>query len=209
MHVDVGRFDKNMDLAKELGADFKAIPFLTILDADGKALVQQNTEPFETKDESGKGGHDAKKLLAFFTEHQTKPLDAKVVREAAFAQAKAANKRVFLHYGAPWCVWCRRLEEWLARPEIAALLATDFIEVKIDQDRMTGGKEMLLAKTAKHAQDWRFDVPCFGLRTLESMAEGGVTKAALEADAVILIDKPAVLSRAKELGIDLLGFGPA
>jgi thiol:disulfide interchange protein len=148
VHVDVGRFDKNMDLAKELGADFKAIPFLTILDADGKALVQQNTEPFETKDESGKGGHDAKKLLAFFTEHQTKPLDAKVVREAAFAQAKAANKRVFLHYGAPWCVWCRRLEEWLARPEIAALLATDFVEVKIDQDRMTGGKEMLAADMA-------------------------------------------------------------
>lgn len=143
VHVDVGRFDKNMDLAKELGADFKAIPFLTILGADGKAIVQQNTEPFETKDESGKGGHDAKKLLEFFTEHEAKPLDAKTVREAAFAQAKTEQKRVFLHYGAPWCVWCRRLEEWLARPEIAPLIAKDFIEVKIDQDRMTGGKEML------------------------------------------------------------------
>jgi hypothetical protein len=73
----------------------------------------------------------------------------------------------------------------------------------------TGGKEMLLTKTAKHAPDWRFDVPCFGLKTLESMAEGGVAKAALEADAVILIDKPAVIARAKQLGIDLFGFGPA
>jgi DUF1009 family protein len=62
---------------------------------------------------------------------------------------------------------------------------------------------------AKYTQDWRFDVPCFGLKTLESMAEGGVTKAALEADAVILIDKPAVIARAKELGIDLFGFEPS
>jgi DUF1009 family protein len=73
----------------------------------------------------------------------------------------------------------------------------------------TGGKEMLLTKTSKHAQDWRFDVPCFGVKTLESMAEGGVAKAALEADAVILIDKPAVIARAKQLGVDLFGFGPA
>jgi hypothetical protein len=41
------------------------------------------------------------------------------------------------------------------------------------------------------------------------MAEGGVAKAALETDAVILIDKPAVIARAKQLGIDLFGFGPA
>jgi hypothetical protein len=36
-----------------------------------------------------------------------------------------------------------------------------------------------------------------------------VAKAALEADAVILIDKPAVIARAKQLGVDLFGFGPA
>jgi len=47
------------------------------------------------------------------------------------------------------------------------------------------------------------------VKTLESMAEGGVAKAALEADAVILIDKPAVIARARQLGLDLFGFGPA
>ena len=69
-----------------------------------------------------------------------------------------------------------------------------------------GGKEMLLTKTSKHQQDFRFDVPCFGLQTLESMAKGGVKKAALQADGVILIDRPAVLARARELKIDLFGF---
>jgi DUF1009 family protein len=70
----------------------------------------------------------------------------------------------------------------------------------------TGGKEMVLIKAAKHGQDWRFDVPCFGERTLESMAVGGVKRAALEVDGVLLLDKPKVLERARELGITLVGF---
>lgn len=145
VHVDVGQFDKHMDLAKELGAKFSAIPFLTLLDADGKPLVQQNTEPFETKVD-GKDGHDAKKLLAFLKEHAAKPLVAADVLAAGLAQAKQSGKRVFLHFGAPWCGWCHRLEDWMARPEVAALLAKDFVDVKIDNDRMTGGEDLYNAQ---------------------------------------------------------------
>jgi thiol-disulfide isomerase/thioredoxin len=148
VHIDVGRFDKHMDLAKELGAEFKAIPFLTILDADGKALIQQNTEPFETKID-GKPGHDAKKLVEFLTQHEAKPWLAKEVLEQGMQRAKEEGKLVFLHFGAPWCVWCHRLEDWMARPEIAALLGKAFVDVKIDQDRMTGGKEVLAEVAAK------------------------------------------------------------
>ena len=38
------------------------------------------------------------------------------------------------------------------------------------------------------------------------MAEGGVRRAALEAGAVLLIDRPRVLAKAAELGITLVGF---
>ncbi len=144
VHVDVGQFDKNMDLAKELGAEFKAIPFLTILDGDGKPLVQQNTEPFETTD-GDKSGHDAKKLLTFLKEHEAKPLDANAVLASALATAKQEQKAVFLHFGAPWCPWCHRLEDWMARPEVAALLAKDFVDVKVDNDRMADGKDVFSA----------------------------------------------------------------
>lgn len=64
----------------------------------------------------------------------------------------------------------------------------------------------LFVKTVKANQDYRFDVPCFGLRTLETMREAGLQAAALEAGKVIMIDKPAVLSQAKSWGISLLGF---
>ncbi|NBV52055.1 MAG: DUF1009 domain-containing protein [Verrucomicrobia bacterium] len=96
-----------------------------------------------------------------------------------------------------------------AKGTVIAVEAFEGTDNMLRRCAQTGGKEMLLTKTSKHAQDWRFDVPCFGIKTLESMAEGGVTKAALEADAVILIDRPAVIARAKQLGIDLFGFGPA
>ncbi len=64
----------------------------------------------------------------------------------------------------------------------------------------------LFVKTVKSRQDFRFDVPCFGLRTLETMREAGLQAAALEAGKVIMIDKPAVLAQARTWGISLYGF---
>jgi len=64
----------------------------------------------------------------------------------------------------------------------------------------------LFVKTVKARQDYRFDVPCFGPRTLETMREAGITSAALEAGRVILLDRPAVLAQAKTWGLNLLGF---
>lgn len=63
----------------------------------------------------------------------------------------------------------------------------------------------LFVKTVKTQQDYRFDVPCFGQRTLETMREAGIAAAALEAGRVIMLDKPAVIAQAKTWGIHLLG----
>jgi len=66
--------------------------------------------------------------------------------------------------------------------------------------------EALFVKTVKARQDFRFDVPCFGMTTLETMRESGIRAAALEAEGVILLDRPAVLEKARSWGIALLGF---
>ncbi len=66
--------------------------------------------------------------------------------------------------------------------------------------------ESLFVKTVKAQQDYRFDVPCFGLRTLETMKEAGLKCAALETGKVILIDKTTVIKQARSWGISLLGF---
>jgi hypothetical protein len=66
--------------------------------------------------------------------------------------------------------------------------------------------ETLFVKTVKARQDFRFDVPVFGQRTLETMHEAGLNAAALEAGKVIVLDKPVVLQQAKAWGITLHGF---
>ena len=64
----------------------------------------------------------------------------------------------------------------------------------------------LYVKTVKARQDFRFDVPVFGSRTLETMREAGISAAALEVDRVIMLDKPQVIAQARSWGISLFGF---
>lgn len=137
--VDVGQFDKHMDLAASFGADFKStgIPFLTVLAADGKVLANQETGALELGKE-----HDPAKVLEFLTKHQAPYLKANELRDGALAAAKAEQKKLFLTFGAPWCGWCHRLEDFLARPDVAPVFARTFRVQKIDVDRTLGGQDL-------------------------------------------------------------------
>lgn len=137
--VDVGRFDRNMNVAGRYGADLKAagIPYLTVLDADGKPLANQETGSLEEGDH-----HDPAKVRAFLEKWVAAPRDAQQVYDGALASAAREDKRVFLHFGAPWCGWCHRLDDFFARSDVAAIMNKDFIDLKIDVERMKGGKEL-------------------------------------------------------------------
>ncbi len=144
VHIDIGRFDKNTELATSLGADLKAngVPFLTILDADGKPIANQETGSLEAADDP-EASHDSTKLMAFLTEHQAEYMSATAILDDALAQARDEDKLAFVHFGAPWCSWCHRLEAFLAREDVIEVLGDHFIDVKIDTDRTIGGGEML------------------------------------------------------------------
>ncbi len=89
------------------------------------------------------------------------------------------------------------------------VLAVEAFEGTDEMLRRAGGfktEDALFVKTVKARQDFRFDVPCFGQRTLETMREAKIAAAALEAGKVILLDRPAVLAQARAWGISLLGF---
>jgi UDP-2,3-diacylglucosamine hydrolase len=89
------------------------------------------------------------------------------------------------------------------------VLAVEAFEGTDDMLRRAGTfktDETLFVKTVKARQDFRFDVPVFGLLTLKTMKEAGIAAAALEAGKVIILEKAAVLQQAKSLGIALQGF---
>jgi thiol:disulfide interchange protein len=142
--VDIGQWNKNMDLAASYEATLKdsGVPFLTVLSADGQVLANQETGSLEAAN-SATPAHDPKKVLDFLTKHQAPQLSAETVLSNSLIKAKAEEKKVFLHFGAPWCGWCHRLDDWMAREDVAPVLARWFVPVKIDQDRMTGATEIM------------------------------------------------------------------
>lgn len=68
----------------------------------------------------------------------------------------------------------------------------------------TGDK--IFVKTVKHQQDWRFDVPVFGLKTLRGLIDSGIGCAILKEGSVLIPQKAAVLELAKKAKITLMGY---
>ena len=62
-----------------------------------------------------------------------------------------------------------------------------------------------LLKAAKPDQDMRFDVPCIGPDTVESLARNKACCVVVEKDKTIIIDKPQTLELADRLGIAVVG----
>ena len=99
VYVDIGRWDKNLELAEKFGADFKSngVPYLTVLDGQGNVVTHQETGSLE-KDNA----HDPEIVLSFLTEHQAEYLTAEDLLTDTLAEAGRTHKRVFLTFGAPW-----------------------------------------------------------------------------------------------------------
>lgn len=66
--------------------------------------------------------------------------------------------------------------------------------------------DLVFFKTIKKSQDCRFDIPVFGLQTLELMKSLNIKTAVLEHNSVIMIDKPEILKAAEKYKIQLIGF---
>ncbi|MFC1499471.1 thioredoxin family protein [Candidatus Zixiibacteriota bacterium] len=99
VYVDIGRWDKNLELAEKFGADFQSngVPYLTVLDSEGNVVTHQETGSLE-KDNA----HDPELVNSFLTEHQAEYLEAEDLLNDALAEAGRTHKRVFLTFGAPW-----------------------------------------------------------------------------------------------------------
>jgi DUF1009 family protein len=64
----------------------------------------------------------------------------------------------------------------------------------------------IFVKAVKPKQDYRFDVPVFGARTVEVMEEADVRLACLQAGSTIILDKVGVVNQARIAGIQIYGY---
>ncbi len=162
--IDVDKINgstHNAEVDKRYGQPTKhGLPVLVVLDRDGKQVTTQETGALEIGDH-----HDPKKVLAFLEKWQPNPVSAQETLSAGLARAKAESRNVFVYFSAPWCVWCKRLDAYLHRPEITEIFSKAFVPVQIDLDRMTGAK----AIEAKYRAPQSEGLPFFVL--LDSQAK--------------------------------------
>ncbi len=88
---------------------------------------------------------------------------------------------------------------------VVALEAMEGTDEAIARGARIAGPGVVVVKMAKPRQDMRFDVPVVGERTLQSLREAKAAVLAVEAGKTLLLDKPAFLASAKEMGLAVVG----
>ena len=136
-------------------------------------------------------------------------IDPHLASPGAMTRKKLPIDREYVEHGLHIARECARLDIGqgcvVRKGTVLAVEAYEGTDEMIRRAGTLKTDECLYVKTVKARQDYRFDVPCFGLKTLESLDAAHIRAAVLEAGRVILIDKPAVLARADQLGIALHG----
>lgn len=88
---------------------------------------------------------------------------------------------------------------------VVALEAMEGTDEAIARGARIAGPGVVVVKMAKPRQDMRFDVPVVGERTLQSLRDAKASVLAVEAGKTLLLDKPAFLASAKEMGVVVVG----
>lgn len=88
-----------------------------------------------------------------------------------------------------------------------AVLAVESIEGTdecIRRAAQYGGEGITVVKVAKPNQDWRFDLPVIGPKTIEVMAGIKARVLAVESGATLIIDRETVAAQAKQHSISII-----
>jgi hypothetical protein len=87
----------------------------------------------------------------------------------------------------------------------AAIERAGRLMASVDDGATTLERRLTVVKVAKPKQDMRFDVPVIGVRTVDTMAAAGASCLSVEAGRTLLFDRAALMKRADEAGIAIVG----
>ncbi len=93
----------------------------------------------------------------------------------------------------------------VARGSVLAVEAWEGTDQMLERAGQFDAKDALFAKTVKPNQDYRFDVPVIGERTIRKLAKANIKNVAVEAGKVIILEKEKVRTLAEENDIKIFG----
>ncbi|MBI5143403.1 MAG: UDP-2,3-diacylglucosamine diphosphatase LpxI [Nitrospirae bacterium] len=89
---------------------------------------------------------------------------------------------------------------------VMAIEAIEGTDEAVKRGGLLAGGGAVVVKTAKPAQDERFDVPVVGVETLKSMQACNASVLAVEAGRVIIVDRKKLIHMADSMKISVVGF---
>ncbi|MBO5255063.1 MAG: UDP-2,3-diacylglucosamine diphosphatase LpxI [Opitutales bacterium] len=93
----------------------------------------------------------------------------------------------------------------VARGSVLAVEAWEGTDKMLERAGEFEAKDALFAKTVKPNQDYRFDVPVIGERTIRKLAAANIKNVAIESEKVIILETEKVRTLAKENDIKIFG----
>ena len=184
-------------LFKDLYPDLRAITLLA-------KLKQKNAETIfgAISDEISKVGIELIDARAF--------LDNQMADHGPMSEGKDKVRPEFIEHGIEIAKEVARLDIGqgvvIRKGTVVAVEAFEGTDRMLRRAGSFQTNQLVFIKTVKPGQDYRFDVPVFGMKTLEVMKESGIMHAYLEANNIIILEKEKVLKQASQWGIQLVGY---
>ena len=184
-------------LFRDLKPDFKAAALLV-------KLKRKNADTIfgAIAEELTKNGQTALDARAF--------LDQDMASEGLMTRHSEKIEDTYLRHGIEIASEMARLDVGqsvvVRKGTVIAVEAFEGTDPMIKRAGTFKTDQLILVKTVKPQQDYRFDVPVFGSRTLDTMKEAGINTALLKANSVIILDQKKIISQAKAAKIQLIGF---
>jgi len=114
--------------------------------AAGRAGVPAHRTGMQTMTSLRKPNRLASEKSPYLLQHATNPVDWYPWGEDAFSKARAGDRPIFLSIGYSTCHWCHVMEkESFENPEIAGLLNTLFVPIKVDREERPDVDRMYMA----------------------------------------------------------------
>lgn len=137
-------------------------------------------------------------------------LDNQLAHEGLISGGKIKVDEVYIKHGIKIAKEMARLDIGqgvvVRKGTVLAVEAFEGTDSMLKRAGSFEAKDCIFIKTTKPNQDYRFDVPVFGMTTLDVMAEAGITYAGLEAQKTIILEKEEVIQSANKRGIVLFGY---